>query len=170
MFIFDSLLIITLFIILIVGLVLTLSGLFGNTVIFIAVIVYALLSGFQTISLINLVIIGGLYLLGELLEYLFTLIGVRRLGASKAASWMALLGAFLGAFWGGTLFLGFGIIIGGFIGAVTAAIITELVIKNDLGLALRAGWGALIGKVSAMVVKAVIAVIIIVYVAQLVFV
>ena len=160
---------IPLFFMLLIGVGLTAVGLFGNTVVFISIVIYALLTGFYPIGLRELVIIGLLYGLGELLEYVFTLLGVRWLGASRASGWVAILGTIIGAIIGGTVMPGIGIIIGGFLGAILGALITELIIKGKIGPALKAGFGAFLGKTGAMFVKLAIAIIIIVYTYKVIY-
>lgn len=152
------------FIILFIGLIITAVGLFGNAIIFCAAILYALLTGFHPIGIRELILIGLLYGFGEFLEYLLTLMGVKWLGASKISGWMAIFGTIIGAMYGGTMMWGIGIIIGGFAGAFLGALITELIIKERIFPALKAGIGAFIGKTGAIFAKLTIAVIIIIYI------
>lgn len=156
-------LLIPLLVVLFAGLVLTAAGLFGNTVIFGAIVFYATITGFSTLGVKAVLIIGLLYGAGELLEYVFTLMGVQWLGASRAAGWMSILGTIVGAICGGTMMWGVGVIIGGFLGAILGALLTELILKRRLWPAVKAGLGAFMGKAGAMLVKLVIAVIIILY-------
>jgi len=162
-------LVIPLLMVLFIGLGLTAVGLFGNTIIFGAVIVYALITGFSLLGIKAVIVIGLLYGAGELLEYVFTLTGVRWLGASRAAGWMSILGTIVGAVSGGAVVWGIGVIIGGFLGAILGALLTELVLKKKVGLALKAGLGAFLGKTGAMLVKLEIAIIIILYTVKIIY-
>lgn len=157
------------FIILLVGLILTAVGLFGNIVVFGAAILYAFLTGFHPIGIKELLIIGLLYGSGELIEYVFTLMGVKWLGASRASGWMAIVGTLIGATFGGSILWGTGIIIGGFLGAMLGALITELIIKGEIIPALRAALGAFIGKTGAMFVKLTIVIIIIIFIIRSIY-
>lgn len=152
--------------ILIIGLFLTAVGLFGNVIIFSAVLLYAFLTGFSTIGIRELVVVGLLYGIGELLEYVFTLMGVKWLGASRISGWMAVIGTMAGAMLGGSFVWGIGVVIGGFIGAFLGALITELIVRREIGPALKAGLGAFIGKTGAVIVKLSIAVIIVIYITR----
>lgn len=143
------------FSVLVLGLVITAIGLFGNIIIFGAILVYAFLTGFYPIGLKELLLIGFLYCIGEFLEYVVTLLGVKWLGASRIAGWMAILGTIIGVMAGG--------VIGGFLGAFLGALITELIVKGEILPALKAGLGAFIGKTGAIFVKLCIAIIIIIY-------
>lgn len=156
------------FIVLGLGLLLTSVGLFGNIVVFGSIVGYAILTGFWSIGFKELLILGILYGTGELLEYVFTMIGVRWLGASRLAGWMAILGTIAGAMVGGAIFWVVGVVAGGFIGAILGALITELIIKGNIGLAFKAGLGAFLGKTGSIFVKLVIAVIMIMYVLRII--
>lgn len=149
--------------VLFLGLFLTVIGLFGNIIIFGAVLLYAFLTGFYPIGLRELLVIGLLYGTGEFLEYVFTILGVRWLGASRLAGWMAILGTIIGAMTGGMLLWGLGVVIGGFIGAFLGVLLTELIVKGEIGPAIKAGLGAFIGKTGAVFVKLCIAIIMVIY-------
>ncbi len=164
----DIFLVILLWIFLVCGVVLTACGLFGNTVVFSALVIYAIITGFGPLSLGELLVLGVLFAAGEFIEYLFTLLGVKWLGASKLSGWMAILGTVIGAFIGGLVLWGFGVIIGGFIGAMVGAMLTELAIKKHFVPALKAALGAFAGKVGAMFIKLAIALIMLIYVAKVI--
>lgn len=153
---------------LLIGFFLTAVGLFGNHVIFWSIVVYSIITGFFPIGIKQLLALGILYGLGELLEYILTLMGVKWLGASRIAGWTAILGTIVGAMYGGAMFWVVGVVIGGFVGAMLGAFVTELIIKNNIGLALKAGLGAFLGKTGSIFLKLVIAVIMIVYVLKIV--
>lgn len=155
--------------ILLLGLFITAIGLFGNVVIFGSALLYAFLTGFYPIGMRELLVIGLLYGTGELLEYVFTLLGVKWLGASRISGWMAILGTMIGAIYGGMLMWGIGVVIGGFLGAILGALITELIVKGKIGPALKAGLGAFIGKAGAVFVKLAIAIIMIIYIMRTIY-
>lgn len=151
-----------------IGLFLTAAGLFGNTVVYVSILIYSILTGFTPVGWGDLLVITLLYLSGELLEYVFTLLGVKWLGASRLAGWMAILGTIIGATFGGAVFWVVGIIVGGFIGAMLGALITELLIKKNIGLGIKAGFGAFLGKAGSMFVKLIIAIIMVVYLVKVI--
>lgn len=157
------------YLLLFIGLIITAIGLFGNAIIFVSTLVYAFLTGFYPLGIKELIIIGSLYALGELLEYVFTLLGVKWLGASRIAGWMAVLGTLFGAIYGSMLLWGIGVIIGGFLGAIIGAFLTELIIKGHFISALKAGIGAFVGKVGAIFAKLSIAIIIIIYILKVMY-
>ena len=131
---------------------------FGTLIILIGSILYALLTGFSIISMKALLIILTLYLCGEVLEYLFVILGAKKLGASNTAVAGAIIGGIIGAILG-VAFFGVGIILGTFLGIFLGAFLVELIIHKDLVRSLKAGAGGVIGRVGSIVVKVIIAII-----------
>lgn len=131
---------------------------FGTLIILIGSILYALLTGFSIISLKTLVILLTLYLCGEVLEYVFVIIGSKKLGASNAAVFGAIIGGILGAILG-VGFFGVGLILGTFLGIFLGAFIVELIVHKDLIRSLKAGTGGILGRIGSIVVKVMIAII-----------
>ena len=131
---------------------------FGTLIILIGSILYALLTGFTIISMKALLVILTLYLCGEVLEYLFVILGAKKLGASNAAVVGAIVGGIVGAILG-VAFFGIGIILGTFLGIFLGAFLVELVIHKDLVKSLKAGAGGVLGRVGSIVAKVIIAII-----------
>lgn len=120
-----------------VGLIGTvMPGLPGAPLILAAAIGHRLYFGASSISngiLVTLIVLTGLALL---LEYLASLLGARKLGAT----WRGLMGAVLGAVVG--LFFGLpGIVLGPFLGALAL----EMMGGREFSEAARAGMGAVLG-------------------------
>jgi uncharacterized protein YqgC (DUF456 family) len=76
----------------------------------------------------------------------------RRYGGSKRAGWGALLGGLVGAAVGVPVPV-IGSVIGGLVGSFAGAIAFEYTNSLHAGTALRAGWGALLGRVAATTAK-----------------
>ncbi|NQU95083.1 MAG: DUF456 domain-containing protein [Candidatus Omnitrophica bacterium] len=131
---------------------------FGTLIILIGSIFYALLTGFTIISMKALLVILTLYLCGEVLEYLFVILGAKKLGASNTAVVGAIIGGIAGAILG-VAFFGVGIILGTFLGIFLGAFLVELVIHKDLVKSLKAGAGGVLGRVGSIVAKVIIAII-----------
>ena len=131
---------------------------FGTLIILIGSVIYALLTNFDILTIKHLVILLVLYFFGEASEYIFVIIGGKKLGASNAAVVGALIGAIVGAILGATLF-GVGIILGTFLGIFLGAFTVELFLKKDLTKSFKAGTGGVIGRVGSIVAKVVIAII-----------
>lgn len=130
---------------------------FGTMIIFIGAILYALMTGLSILGIEALIILLILYLCGEVIEYLFVIVGAKKFGASNAATAGAVIGGIVGAI-AGAGFLGVGLILGTFLGIFLGAFIVELLLHRDLVRSLKAGTGGVIGRVGSIVFKVFIAV------------
>lgn len=113
-----------------------LPGVPGVVAVFGGMLLAAWIDDFERIGWITLVVLGVLTALAFLADIVGSLLGAKRVGASR----LALLGAGLGAIVG--LFMGFiGLLIAPFIGAVTG----EILAQRRLDTAARVGIGTWIG-------------------------
>jgi uncharacterized protein YqgC (DUF456 family) len=134
-----------------VGLALVALGLPGLWVMVLAVLAYGWLTDFQSIGLATIVAVVGLAVVGEVIEAWLGFGLARRYGGSKRAGWGALLGGLVGAMVGVPVPV-IGSVIGSFVGAFAGAVVFEYW-KSDAGTAVRAGWGALLGRAAATAAK-----------------
>ena len=128
-------------------------GIPGVPLVYAGMVLWAAVESFTARRSWTLALLGGLALLSVAIEYLATLWGVKRVGASP---W-AMVGAFLGAFAGiaaGPLGILFGPLVGATLG--------ELLARRDLRQAGRAGLAAWLGFLVGTVAKAVLVVIMLV--------
>jgi len=119
----------------------------GILVIFLSVLLYAILTGFETISVNLIIIYGVLTGLTYLLDYLAAVFGVKKMGGSFAG----MAGAFVGLIIG-LIFPVLGIftfLIGSFLGAF----VFEMAVKKESRIALKAGLGSFIGFLIGGVLK-----------------
>jgi uncharacterized protein YqgC (DUF456 family) len=144
-----------------VGLVLIPLGLPGLWVIVLGILGYGWLTDFRTIGVGLLTIVLLLALLGEAVEawvgYRFT----RRYGGSSRAGWGALAGGLVGAIVGVPVPL-IGSVIGGFVGAFAGAALFEYSRARHSEGAVKAGWGAMLGRAVAAAVKMAVGVVMVV--------
>jgi len=131
---------------------------FGTLIILIGAIFYSFLTDFLILDIRALIILLTLYLCGEVLEYVFIIIGSKKFGASNAAVIGAIVGGILGAVVGAPL-LGIGLLLGTFLVIFLGAFLVELIIQKDLVKSLKAGLGGVIGRVGSIVAKVIIAII-----------
>ncbi len=103
---------------------------------------------FSRVGWIGLTVIGVLTLLALLADFVASLLGAKRVGASPKALIGAALGGFIGVFFGLP-----GILLGPFLGAVAG----ELIARGGFSQAAKVGVGTWLGLVFAAVAKLVIA-------------
>ena len=131
---------------------------FGTLIILIGSILYSFITGFSIIGLKMLLVLLTLYLFGEVLEYVFIIVGAKKLGASNTAVAGAIIGGIVGAIFG-VMFFGVGIILGTFLGIFLGAFLAELIVQKDVIKSLKAGAGGVLGRVGSIFAKVVIAII-----------
>jgi uncharacterized protein YqgC (DUF456 family) len=102
----------------------------------------------QSIGWRIIVVLVGLTLATYALDFLSGYFGAKYFGATRWGMFGAILGALIGIFFG---------VIGLFIGPVIGAILGEFIAGKRMIDAGRAGWGSLLGSLSAMIGKLVIA-------------
>jgi uncharacterized protein YqgC (DUF456 family) len=130
---------------------------FGTLIIMIGSLIYAALTNFDILTVKHLILLFTFYLCGEVLEYVFIIIGAKKFGASNAAVVGALIGGIFGAI-AGTAILGIGLILGVFLGIFLGAFLVELIIHKDLVKSLKAGAGGVLGRVGSIITKLLIAI------------
>jgi len=146
----------------IVGLFLIVFGLPGLWIEVAALIGYAWLTDFVTVGAVALGIVLGLALLAELAELLLGGRFARRYGGGRRAAWGAILGGMIGAVIGLPIPL-LGSVFGAMLGSFTGAFLLELTRRQAAAPALRVGWGALLGWVTAIALKVGVGVVILVF-------
>jgi uncharacterized protein YqgC (DUF456 family) len=134
------------------GLVLVPLGLPGLWVMVLAVLGYGWLTDFATVSLTLVAVVVGLAVVGEVVEAWVGFRFARRYGGSNRAGWGALVGGLVGAAVGVPVPV-LGSVIGGFVGAFVGAALFEYTKARQTGIALGAGWGAVLGRAGAAAAK-----------------
>ncbi len=134
------------------GLALIPLGLPGLWVIVLGILGFGWLTDFRTLGVGLLVTVVVLALVGEAVEAYVGFRFARRYGASSRAGWGALVGGLVGAVIGVPLPV-IGSVIGGFLGAFAGAALFEFSKARHSEGAVRAGWGAVLGRALAAGVK-----------------
>jgi uncharacterized protein YqgC (DUF456 family) len=107
-------------------------------------IIFLHLSRFGNFSNIALITLGGIALVVTILDYIVPVWGTKKFGGSKYGIRGATIGLIIG------LFLGpLGLIIGPFLGAFVG----ELIFKDDINYAIKAGFGSLLGFLTGIGLK-----------------
>ena len=116
----------------------------GLPLVFIGMLLAAWAGDFQQIGWVTLVVLGLLTLLSVAVDFFATLVGAKRVGASRKALWGAMLGTFIGIFFGP---------IGLFAGPFVGALLGELWHGKEIGQATKVGLGTWLGIVLGIVLK-----------------
>ena len=107
-------------------------------------IIFLHLSKFGHFTNIALITMGGIALVVTILDYVVPVWGTKKFGGSKYGIRGATIGLVIG------LFLGpLGLIIGPLLGAFAG----ELIFKDDINYALKAGFGSLVGFLTGIGLK-----------------
>jgi uncharacterized protein YqgC (DUF456 family) len=144
-----------------VGLVLIPLGLPGLWVIVLGILGYGWLTDFRTIGVGLLTIVLLLAVLGEAVEAWVGFRFAKRYGGSSRAGWGALVGGLVGAIVGVPVPL-IGSVIGGVVGAFAGAALFEYSRARHSEGAVKAGWGAMLGRAVAAAVKMAVGVVLVV--------
>ncbi len=140
------------------GIMLTIVGIGGTFLIVIGALLYNLITWSMTISSNTLLWITGLAVIGELLEWIITLVGMKTAGVSRHA----LIGTIVGAVIGGialSIVPIIGTIIGIVLGAVLGAFIMEVYHTHNTQKAWKAAKAALLGRALVSLAKFVLAIV-----------
>lgn len=116
----------------------------GLPLVFAGMLLAAWAGDFQQIGWVTLVILGLLTLLSVGVDFFATLVGAKRVGASKKALLGAVLGTFAGLFFGP---------IGLFAGPFVGALLGELWHGREIGQAAKVGLGTWLGILLGTVLK-----------------
>ena len=130
------------------GLVLVPFGLPGLWVMALGVIGYGWLTAFHVVGAGIIALVVGLALLGEIVDWWLGFRFATKYGGSRRAGWGALLGGIVGAFVGVPVPV-LGSVVGAFVGSFVGAALFEYTREQHAGVAVRAGWGAMLGRAAA---------------------
>ncbi len=101
-------------------------------------------SKFGNFAPITLIALGAITVVVTILDYIVPIWGTKKFGGSKYGTRGATVGLIVGLFLGPV-----GIIIGPLLGAIVG----ELIFKDDMGYAIRAGFGSLLGFLTGIGLK-----------------
>lgn len=136
-------------------------GLGGNFIIIAMALIHALVTGFDPLTWKFLLVLVGMALLGEGIEFVVGIFYVAKQGASKAG----VIGAFAGGLFlasvGNQVFPVLGAVVGSFVGAFAGAVAGEYWRERKLEPSLRIGGHAFVGRLVAILIKHFIAMVMI---------
>ena len=123
--------------------------------------IYAILTGFEIITVRVLIALALICLTGELFDYIFVFLGARISGAGKKAAFGAIIGGIIGAALSLASF-GAGFFPLTISGIFLGAFLVELREKKDILKALRAGIGSFLGRFGAVLFKGMLGILMVV--------
>lgn len=124
----------------------------GNWLMAVAALVVSWLSGWKAPHPGVWFLLVAVLLVAEGIELAGSVVGAKKFGASKAATWAAMAGAIFGALVGIPIFL-IGSVLGALVGAFFAAWMVELLKDRPLREASWAALGAALGRGIGLVAK-----------------
>ncbi len=124
----------------------------GNWVMMLGIALLSWSSGWSRPSLLVMGGMVGVLLAGEVVELLGSVVGAKRFGASRSATWAAIGGAVVGALVGMPVAI-VGNILGAIVGAFLAAWAVELMKRRGMKAATWAAVGAALGRTMGMAAK-----------------
>jgi len=122
----------------------------GTPLIFIVALVFSILTDFTYLSAQTIILLGILAVISVILDWIAGVLGVKKMGGSRAGMFGAFIGMIVGLFLPGVGIFGF--VIGAFVGAF----LLELLANKESKKAFRAGLGSFIGFLAGGVLRLVI--------------
>ena len=146
-----------------IGLIIIPFGLPGVALIFVGILVYGLMTDFRAaIGLNFFLVLCALTVVAETADNWLMVLGAKKYGASAGAIWLSFLGGVLGGLLLGpplAVLVGFlGPFLGAFVGAFLAVLLYEYYRNRQMEQALRAAWGAFLGRMAGILLKMMIGV------------
>jgi uncharacterized protein YqgC (DUF456 family) len=135
------------------GVIITAIGLPGNTLILLTGLAYGYYDHFQNIDYAILVIVFGIYITGEVIEFVAGLVGAKKEKASKRAMLAPFIGTIVGGIWGTALLPIIGSLLGALLGAYVVTFLAEYSKTKDIIQAKRVANGVLKGQVFGIMIK-----------------
>ncbi|HPK54778.1 MAG TPA: DUF456 domain-containing protein [Smithellaceae bacterium] len=143
--------------ILFAGIYLSLFGLPGTAIIFIDILIYAAINGFDRIGLKVILFLLFFSIIAETIDFLLDMAGALRPSPSKKLFWISALCAIAGALILTPVLLGLGTFGGFFLGGFAAILVMELIRQSQLPAPFQASGRAIFTMIGAKMVKGCIA-------------
>lgn len=140
------------------GIIMTIIGLPGNTLILLSGLAYGYYDHFENIDYAILVIVFGIYIIGEIIEFVAGLMSAKKEKASKRAMLALFIGTIVGGIWGTALLPIIGSLLGALLGAFVFTILAEYSKNKDMTQAKRVAKSVVKGQVFGVIIKSAAAV------------
>jgi uncharacterized protein YqgC (DUF456 family) len=140
------------------GVFMTIMGLPGNILILLTGLLYGYYDHFENVDYAILVITFGIFIIGEIVEFISGLIGAKKEKASKRAMIATSIGTVVGGLWGTAIVPVIGLILGALVGAFAVAALAEYSKTQDIEQAKRVAKSVVKGQIIGILIKAISAV------------
>lgn len=127
----------------------------GVILIFGGMVLYGFMTNLEELSIYFFILQSAVMLLIFLVDFIASAVSTKKYGGSKHAAFGAVLGTILGIMVFGPL----GVIIGPFAGSV----LTEIILGKEIKLAVRIGFGSLVGVLGGTIFKLIAEIVMIIY-------
>jgi uncharacterized protein YqgC (DUF456 family) len=128
-------------------------GIPGTIIILIDVILYSLITGFERIGIMIIILLIVISIVAEAMDFALGMSRAAHFGITKRGIVISVIGSILGAAVMTPFLLGLGTVIGIFLGGFAGILIVELIRQSKLKPARREGYGAILGRVAGTLVK-----------------
>jgi len=125
----------------------------GTWIILLLAVAAGAIEGFQKINLAIILVLLGLAIAGEILEFLIGYLGARVKGASRLASLAAIVFGIVGAVLLSGVIPIIGALVGAFAGAFFGAFLVEYIRNKKLQDAYKSGIAAMFGRMGSILSK-----------------
>lgn len=140
------------------GVIMTIIGLPGNLIILLTGLLYGYYDHFDKMDYAILVIVLGIFIIAEIIEFVAGVVGAKKEKASKRAMFATFIGTIVGGIWGTAILPVLGSLLGALCGAFIATAVAEYSKTKDLDQAKRVGKSVLKGQIIAIIIKSTAAV------------
>jgi len=139
--------------VLFIGIFSIIFGIPGTAIILIDVILYAVITGFERITIKVILILLVMSILAEGIDFSLGVAGAARFGITKRVIWISIISGFIGALALTPFFFGLGTAAGSFLGGFAGVLAVGLIEQSKLKPALRMGYRAILGRVAGTLLK-----------------
>ncbi|HID39720.1 MAG TPA: DUF456 domain-containing protein [Calditrichaeota bacterium] len=128
-------------------------GMPGNFFMVISSLFYGIGTGFESYSLTFIIILLGIVVALEAVEFILISFTAKKYGSSKWGIFGAVVGGIVGAISGAFVTPVVGAIVGSVVGVFLGAFLMEFMIHKDVKGGIVSGFGAFLGKIGGMSIK-----------------
>ena len=116
---------------------------------------YGIVTDFNDFSMSFVLVLLAIALGVELLEYFVIAFGARRYGASRIGTLAGIVGGIVGSVSGFLFSPVLGAIIYGFLGVIVGTLLIEVLRGKNIREALKSAYGAILGRIGGLTIKAI---------------